>query len=79
MAASERSQHHPLPKTPQFPPCRQCGEAAFRRAHRRHLWERLLSLTSLYPVRCEWCHQRTYRFLDSALPLTDAAQEQPAS
>ena len=62
MATVEHTQC-PIPQKAQKPtPCRQCGSSTFRRTHRRHLWDRLFSLTGFYPVRCAQCHARYYRF-----------------
>jgi hypothetical protein len=77
MSAAERPQPHSPHKTSQPHPCRQCGYTTFRRAHRRHCWERLLSLTGLYPVRCQRCDQRTYRFIRSSPPPIEAARKHP--
>jgi hypothetical protein len=70
MTAVARTQR-PLPQKTQNPtPCRHCGSATFRRAHRLHRWDRLLSVTGLYPLRCAQCNRRCYRFRPQ-LPAAD--------
>lgn len=39
-------------------PCPQCGTHFVRRSHRRGITERLLSLVSVYPFRCQVCAHR---------------------
>jgi len=42
--------------------CPRCGKSFVRRSHRQGLKERLLSLVSLYPFRCQVCANRFRAF-----------------
>ena len=67
LAANDRKVGRPHNGTPRMREslrvrCPRCGKSFARRSHRQGLKERLLSLVSLYPFRCQVCANRFRAF-----------------
>jgi predicted HAD superfamily Cof-like phosphohydrolase len=67
LAANDRKVGRPHNGTPRMREslrvrCPRCGKSFVRRSHRQGLKERLLSLVSLYPFRCQVCANRFRAF-----------------
>ena len=47
--------------------CPHCGDEEYAMSHRRNLFERLLSVGGIRPVRCLKCNERRFAFVGLGL------------